>query len=466
MAEILLKMGPFLGIDQSTSESDISLSSSPDAMNMDTDDGLLKTSSGFSKYITVRPPAVPNSLMKYYKRDNSGSIKKHLIFGSDLGIFYFDETQNNWQQIHSALNSGVYDYVNYQKDGEDIIIMTDGVELPQKWNGTGNTETLSGCNIKFSSLCLHYERVWASGDAANPDRVYYSADFNPEGWSGVQAGTIDIPTWDGASVKAVRTLYNDVIVFKDSEVYRIYGTYPGEYEVEQVHGVVGPIATRSIVTTGDMVYFLSADGLCSYDGLKVKRITDNKLETFFLRMNKQYAKNAVSIIHKNKLYVALPIDSAVSNSHVIEIDLKRSTYMIRDIPVSAFLEYEDKLIFTNGSRYIYVYGDGDTKDGAVINAYWKTPKIDLGEKNAVKTSTTIYIRGLGRSVLGGECKLKVTTLYDGKTKVKYFPLPLTEKTLRLRFNARGRYLQWIFENYAGCYMTLHSPSVTVETDED
>jgi len=410
MSEVLLKMGPFLGIDQSTNEGDISVFSSPDAMNIDTENGMLKTSLGYSKYIEARPPAVPNSLIKYYKRSSTGEVKKHLHSGTDLGIFYYDTTLSEWTQIHAALDSGIYDYVNYQKDDEDIIIMADGVELPQKWNGVGETTTLSGCNYKFSSLCLHYERVWASGEKENPDRVYYSADFNPEAWSGVQAGTIDIPTWDGASIKAVRTLYNDVIVFKDNEVFRIYGTYPGEYEVAQVYGVVGPIASKSIVSTGDTVYFLSGDGLCSYDGLRVKQITDNKLSSFFLRMNKQYAKLAVSIIYKNKLYVALPIDTATYNSHVIEIDLKRQTYMIRDIRVAAFMEYEDRLLFCNNSRFIYVYDEGDTKDGALIASSWKTPKLDLGAKNAIKTSTTLYVRGKGRRVNSGLCKLKVTSI--------------------------------------------------------
>lgn len=466
MSEVLLKMGSFLGVDQSTNEGDISVSSSPDAMNIDTEEGMLKTSPGYSKYISVRPPAVPNSLIKYYKRSSTGSIKKHLLIGSDLGIFYFDTDSSEWIQIHPAFESGIYDFINYQKDDEDIVIMADGVELPQKWNGEGNTETLLGCDHKFSSLCLHYERVWASGETQNPDRVYYSADFNPEGWSGVQAGYIDIPTWDGASVKAVRTIYNDVIVFKDNEVYRIYGTYPGEYEVAQVYGTNGPIAARSIVSTGDMVYFLGKDGLCSYDGMRVKQITDNKLSKFFARMNKEYAGLAVSIIYKNKLYVALPIGEVEYNSHVIEVDLKRQTYMIRDIRVSAFLKYDDKLLFCNHNRFIYVYDEGDTYDGNVISSYWKTPKIDLGVKNAVKTSTTLYVRGKGESVNDGACKLKVTVLYDGKSKEKYFTLPETEKTLRLRFNARGRYLQWIFENTDGCRFELHSPSVVIEADED
>lgn len=466
MAEVLLKLGPFLGIDQSTNESDINVSSSPYAMNIDTENGMLKTSLGYSKYIPERPPAIPNSLIKYYKRSSSGEVKKHLIIGTDLGLFYYDTELHEWTQIHAALDSGIYDFVNYQKDDEDIIIMADGVELPQKWTGAGETTTLSGCNNKFSSLCLHYERVWASGDKQYPDRVFYSADFNPEAWSGVQAGTIDIPTWDGASIKAVKTLYNDVIVFKDNEVYRIYGTYPGEYEVSQVYGVVGPVAKRSIVTTGDMVYFLSADGLCSYDGTRVKMITDNKLLDVFARMNKQYAALAVSIIYKNKLYVSLPLDDATNNSHVIEIDLKRQTYMLRDINVTAFLEYDDKLLFCNSSRFIYVYGNGDTKDGALLSAYWQTPKIDLGAKNIVKALRAIYIRGYGKSVNGASGSLKITALCDGKTKVKTFMLPETEKTLKLNFNAKGRYLQLIFENTDGCYFELHSPSLLIETEED
>jgi len=466
MSEVLLKMGSFLGIDQSVNEGDISVSSSPDALNIDTGDGMLKASLGYSKYIAARAPAVPNSLIKYYKRSSTGDIKKHLLIGTDLGIFYYDTDTGSWSQIHSALGSGVYDFVNYQKDDEDIVIMTDGVERPQKWNGEGNTETLLGCEYEFSSLCLHYERVWASGVKANPDRVYYSADFNPEGWSGVQAGYIDIPTWDGASVKAVRTLYNDVIVFKDNEVYRIYGTYPGEYEVAQVYGVKGPIAARSIVSTGDAVYFLGKDGLCSYDGMRVKQISDNKLSNFFSRMNKQYAINAVSIIFKNKLYIALPIDTATKNSHVIEVDLKRQTYMIRDIAVSSFLEYDDKLLFCNSNRFIYAYDDGDTYDGTAISSYWKTPKFDLGAKNAIKTSTTLYVRGKGTSVSGGACQLKVTVIYDGKSKQKYFTLPETEKTLKFRFNARGRYLQWVFENTEGCRFYLHAPSIVLETDQD
>lgn len=465
-AQIIIEK--FTGIDQSTDEAGLAKGASPDTQNMACDGGILSTAKGFAKYPLPQAPGAIRTLMKYYRRNANGSKDSFLLCATDIAVYVYNSTCG-WNALCQNRQSGYYDFINYQWTGEDIIIFANGVDSVLMWTGYESAHVLAGGPMEFASLCLHYERVWGAGVKGWPDRVYYSKAFDPSDWSThEEAGYIEIPTWNGGSVLALKTLYNDVAVFKDYDVYRIYGTYPGNYEVTRVHGITGPIARRSIVQAGDIVYFLGAGGLCGYDGTRAVPLGDRKLVRFFDDMNREYAKHACAAVCGDKVYLALPEGNAATcNNAVVEYDTRNGTYMIRrGFRVDTFLEYEGKVLFANDTGYIYEYGVGNTYDGVAIESWWKTPVFDMMAKNVTKASAMIYAAARGAGMAGGTGTIRIKADFDGKVKEKQFTLPQGMGNMRFPIRNRGRRMQFTFSNVEGSSFSIGTPEIHLELDED
>ncbi len=114
-----------------------------------------------------------------------------------------------------------WDYLNYQINETDVIIMGNGTDVMKKWDGTtfGN---LGGTPPVAKSISIHAERLWATGVKSIPQYGdYYSDDLNPENWTGGEdaAGEIYLPTWGRGVCIGVSTIFSDLVIFKTNNIY-------------------------------------------------------------------------------------------------------------------------------------------------------------------------------------------------------------------------------------------------------
>ena len=448
------------GLNQSADDSLLSVNQSRDAQNVDVSSGTLKTISGYSKYIATAAPAGITRLMKFYKNNTStGAVTSYLLAATATAIYYW--TGSAWSALATGLTSGDWDYLNYQISSTDVIIMGNGADVMKKWDGT-TFSNLGGTPPVAKSISLHAERLWATGVKAYPNTVYYSDDLNPENWTGGEdaAGEVYLPTWDGGVCIGVSNIFSDLVIFKTNNIYRVVGTYPSVYEVKQVYSSVGAIAEKTIVSGNDRAFFLSKDGLYYYNGVSAYPLLGDMAKDVVI--NPAYAKNAVSIIHKNVLYCAFPEGNSTANNAVFVYDLLNKNLMIwRGLTVTDFMEYEDKLLFTDSTGYVYTMDDAATSfDGTNINAYWETPWQDLDAFRVTKTADTLYFYAKGNGIM------RVDVTFDGKTKTKNVTLSPSGKLHSLSLNLEGRRFKMKFSNVSGSRFELTQPELTYEADED
>ena len=448
------------GLNQSADDSLLSVNQSRDAQNVDVSSGTLKTISGYSKYIATAAPAGITRLMKFYKNNTStGTVTSYLLAATATAIYYW--TGSAWTALATGLTSGDWDYLNYQISSTDVIIMGNGADVMKKWDGT-TFANLGGTPPVAKSISLHAERLWATGVKAYPNTVYYSDDLNPENWTGGEdaAGEVYLPTWDGGVCIGVSNIFSDLVIFKTNNIFRIVGTYPSVYEVKQVYSSVGAIAEKTIVSGNDRAFFLSKDGLYYYDGVSAYPLLGDMAKDVVI--NPSYAKNAVSIIHKNVLYCAFPEGNSTVNNAVFVYDLLNKNLMIwRGLAVTDFMEYNDELLFTNSTGYVYHIDDTAISfDGTNINAYWETPWQDLDAFRVTKTADTLYFYAKGNGIM------RVDVTFDGKTKTKNVTLSPSGKLHSLSLNLEGRRFKMKFSNVSGSNFELKQPELTYEADED
>lgn len=110
------------------------------------------------------------------------------------------------------------------------MIKFDGSSVTQ----FGSEENAS--NIPVSFLTMYRGRLFAAGDAANPDRLYYSvlpgSGRTVEQWGAVEAspavegGHVEIGALGGDPIVAVRALSNQLLIFKRTAFTGCWGTDP------------------------------------------------------------------------------------------------------------------------------------------------------------------------------------------------------------------------------------------------
>ena len=449
------------GLNQAADDSVLSVNQSRNAQNVDVSSGTLKTIDGYSKYVATAAPAGITRLMKFYKNNTTtGAVTSYLLAATATAIYYWNTTTSAWVALATSLTSGDWDYLNYQINDVDVIIMGNGADVMKKWDGT-TFANLGGTPPVAKSIALHAERLWATGVKATPNSVYYSDDLNPENWTIAVdgAGVIDVPTWDGGVCIGLSNIFSDVVIFKTNNISRVVGTYPSVYEVKQVYSAVGTIAEKTIVSASDRAFFLSKDGLYYYNGVSAYNLLGDMAKDVVI--NESYAKNAVSIVHKNKLYCAFPEGTSTTNNAVFVYDLLAKNLMIwRGLTISDFMEYEDKLLFANGT-YVFAIDDTATSfDGTSIVSFWETPWQDLDAFRVTKTADTLYFYAKGNGML------RVDITFDGKTKTKNVTLSPNGKLHALATNLEGRRFKLKFSNISGSKFELTQPELTYEADED
>jgi len=134
---------------------------------------------------------------------------------------------------------------------------TTGHTLGDVWTIT----TLLSPNFAFSEI--HGNRVWAAGDVANPDTLYYTVAEDHEDWDGSGSGTIKIDPGDGDRITAIRSTRKDLIVWKGpykGSIHRITGTSGSTFTRETIVRGVGAAGMNSTFTFGNDLGFVALDG--------------------------------------------------------------------------------------------------------------------------------------------------------------------------------------------------------------
>lgn len=478
MSERIVESYPIItsfikGINQELDEQLIAVDEAVIAENCYIDDGNFSLGKGYIRINEYNFPSGEKTLMRHFH----GGEATILVAIDDK--LYIQEEDGTFRLLASGFSNNQFDYINYQVELDEITIFTNGVDNVKlfdgntirdlKHDGRESDEKSNNKAPKGKFIELHKERVWIAGDSENPNRLYFSKDFDPDDWTypidpveaNQHGGFIDIPTWDGGIIIGIKSLYDDLVVFKNKNVFRIFGTYPGNYNVVQVFDTVeGNILDNTIASLDNISFWTSTHGIHYFNGTNTTQIS-KRIRKIFERLNKEYAQKAVATIYNRKYILSMPVDDATENNIVIEFDIDKGNFTVKtDMNITSFLEIKDRLLFINNNNHVYEYGIGNTYDGQVINSVWETGIIHFGEQNARKILNRIYFNAKGNG------KIRVTAITERKIVSKEIELTPDMQFYRFRLRNKGRYFKFRFENIDGCDFTIKQPQFMFDFDYD
>jgi len=128
----------------------------------------------------------------------------------------------------------------------------------------------------------------------------------------VSGGTADY-------VVAMHGFYEDqLVVLNRNSLHLISGTLGSlsDTKVTELTSEVGCLARKSVVMKGNVMLFLSDDGvygaefLNDYNLRGVDEPLSKNIQPYIDRLNKNFADKSVAVLHENRYYLAVPLDSS------------------------------------------------------------------------------------------------------------------------------------------------------------
>lgn len=211
-----------------------------------------QTLSGFQEQTSVY------SLFEYTRMGASLSGTSELLAAVGVGIFKIDPFGHQFLGHMDNTNSPI-SFSTFN----DLAIITDGGN-PISYDQT-TFRYLAGSPDSFSFTTPHRGRHWGAGVASNPSRLYYSVSGDPEDWTSVGSGSIDVDPGDGDAIVGLLSWKSELWVFKGPtklSIHRITGSSSGDFaRVPFVYGV-SAVGHNSIFPYGDDFGFWSPRGSC------------------------------------------------------------------------------------------------------------------------------------------------------------------------------------------------------------
>jgi hypothetical protein len=288
-------------------------------------------------------------------------------------------------------------------------------DVPKSFDGS-TAQVLAGSPPAFGFSVPHKNHQFAAGNFANPSRVYYSVPLNPEDWTGVGSGSIDIDPNDGDMVTGIISHKDELWVFKGpnrGSIHRITGASSSVFaRTSFIKGL--PVAwIHSIFRFGDDIGFITTNG--SVHSLKATAAFGDYNQAWLSypinkymqeNLNNSRARYFVSATDPNRGYVLIGITPSGQNTNTRQLMMdyrflsQNETYprwaywdtqafaamhLVRDV--------QRPRIFTGGyDGYVYKLDQQTrTANGTAINMNAETPSMTYGSEWLLKNLAEIGV---------------------------------------------------------------------------
>jgi len=343
-----------------------------------------------------------NGFTKYDSNQVGGSsgtilgvhIYKNQVIAAQ-GTAVYKGTGSGWTSIDTGRTSaGRYNFVNFNFDGTDKMIMVDGANNASVYNNTTVTDVnVSGAPADPAFVEVFRSHVFYAGMSASPQELIFSEPFNEDGFTaGHGAGSIKV---DGV-IKGIKVFRESLFVFCEDSIFKITGSSLSDFAVVPVTRRIGCVDGFSIQEiSGDIVY-LAPDGLRTIAG--TERIGDVELgtvsKTIQPRLDNIDTDRISSLVIRGKTQYRLffPDDSGAASGQpgIIGV-IKAGTeggigWEYADVKgikpsccVSGFISGTETVLHGGYDGYIYKQESGNTFDGTNIQAIYRSPDYTMGD---------------------------------------------------------------------------------------
>lgn len=222
--------------------------------------------------------------------------------------------------------------------GQGPVYGMNGTDPPQYWSGTGSTAAwtaTSGTLNNGKYMVLAGNRIWVTGVAGSPARVYFSdlipVNNGPVTWPAANVAIFDEN--DGQPITGLGHVGPYLLVTKARKLYVITDFNTGD--ARRLSDNIGCVSHRSIAVAPEGTYFLAEDrGIYLTNGSKITPISDVIQPTI---TSIQARASAVGAYFGGHYYLSVDITgTAGQNDTVLDYDSALASWWVHTFGSNQF----------------------------------------------------------------------------------------------------------------------------------
>lgn len=347
---------------------------------------------------------------KYYNTTYNKYQNTLMLYGDDNNLYWFS-TSPDYAPVMSRIRCNVFTTcptasVNYRLNNQDVLIFTSAQDGMNVLSSTSSPTTVSTAP-KITSMCVHYERLFATVDGEK-STVWYSTELDPTNWAadGTGAGFIEMLDERGCLNKVI-SFKDYVYIFRDYGITRLTAyADESEFSVAHLYLSSSKIYSNTVCVCGDYVLFLTDNGIYSFNGISTSRL-NIPIDNLLKGVDNSQAK---ACYFNGKYFLALKLnfdddeildessEDCINNS-LLAIDVEKGGFTItRGMDIASLCpvltDEMTKLIVcfhgNNSSKVAELDNSGKYFSSNLPKA-WISPMGDLGYPEKHKLIKDIYV---------------------------------------------------------------------------
>ena len=341
-------------------------------------------------------------------------------------------------------NAGKYSFERFNFDGNEKIVVVDGVNDPTVFNSSLSATDVTASAVEGASIVASFrEHMFYAGMSSTPQEVVFSQPFDEDAFSsGSGAGSFKVDD----TVVGLKVFRDNLFIFCENRIFKLSGTSSSDFAVSAVTRDIGCINGKTIQEFAGDLIFLGPDGLRTVAGtarigdVELGTISSNVQSLFDENIANATAFNSIVIPEKTQYRLFFSKDAgSESLTEGIICVLKggsggQQSYEysrikgIKPACTDTFITAGDVLALHGGfDGYVYRQEEGSTFDGSAINGKYRSPDLTFDDPGIRKHMQKVIVNYKPESTINAN--LFVRYDYEASESARPASYPLNSEDI-------------------------------------
>ena len=326
-----------------------------------------------------------------------------------------DTVSESWTVRDTGRTSASrYKFERFNFDGNDKFIFVDQTNAPTVFNTSLAATDVSTSSVSGAKHVAAFKNhMFYSGMASTPQEVVFSKPFDEDDFTSADgAGSIKVDD----TIVGLKVFREDLFIFCENRIFKLSGTSSSNFAVTPVTRNIGCVNGDTIQEFAGDLIFLGPDGLRTIAG--TARIGDVELGTISSNVQSIFRENltdsgsftSLVIPDKTQYRIFFSKDGGAQAATLgVICVLKGQNFEfaqlkgIRPNCTDSVVEAGDVIPVHGGfDGYVYRQDQGDTFNGALVQAKYRSPDLTFGDPGIRKHMQRVNINYAPESTIDAD----------------------------------------------------------------
>jgi hypothetical protein len=341
----------------------------------------------------------------------------------------------NWTERDTGrTNAGKYTFERFNFDGNEKLIVADGVNDPTVFNTSFSATDVTESSVEGAKFVTAFrEHMFYAGMSSTPQEIVFSQPFDEDAFNtGSGAGSVKVDD----TIVGLKVFRENLFIFCENRIFKLTGSSSTDFAIAPVTRDIGCINGDTIQEFAGDLIFLGPDGLRTVAG--TAKIGDVALGTVSSNVQSLFDENiadsglfdSVVIADKTQYRIFFVKDgSAETFTDGVICVMKGQNFEFAEIrgikpsSTDTFVESGDVIVVHGGfDGYIHRQEKGNDFNGTSIMGRYRSPDITFGDPGIRKHMQRVILNYAPESAINADMFVRYD--YEGKDSARPAAYPL------------------------------------------